>query len=151
MLLSGFPAHTHRLADGGVAGPALTAPHTLLVVQVNVHQQFAGFEAELEYLVGNGEHCTEHLAGEPGAFCGYPAATGCCATALAHFSLDGTQRVGECLPVLLQFDEPSLSQCAQVCTYRFLTPTNCFANNGATHFVCPMSQALAVDQIEIHQ
>ena len=55
------------------------------------------------------------------------------------------------MPVLLQFDEPSVSQCAQVCTYRFLTPINCFANNGATHFVCPMSQALAVDQIEIHR
>lgn len=111
VLLDSLPAHAHRRADGGIAGPALTAPHTLLVVQVNVHQQFTRLETELEYFIWHGEHRVKHLAGEPVALCGYPSVTGY-RIAPMHLGLDGTQGVGEPLPTMLQLNEPSIIQCA---------------------------------------
>ena len=85
VLLHSFSAHPDCRTDGGVAGPALSAPHTFLILEVDVHQQLTGFETQLKYRIGQREHRIEHLASDPDLLLGYPATAGRCAAILLHF------------------------------------------------------------------
>ena len=52
MPLYSFSGHTHRRTDGGVAGPALTALYTLLVLEVDVRQQQSLLQLQFENVTG---------------------------------------------------------------------------------------------------
>lgn len=70
VLLHSFPAHPYRLTDGGMAGIALAASRTFLILEVGVYQQITSLETKLKHIVGQREQGIEHLASEPFLLCG---------------------------------------------------------------------------------